>query len=162
MVLVLDYEKEIANIKIFSYSSNKMQFWSWNSLLENFFYLYKLCVYIFYLVLLLFKMSYEDNFQKYLCFQMQILRLEHLFLDNSLFQNKGNILSFAFVKKSPWIYNEINCHKFRTSEINERKEDPSKKGDQGGEFTLVMSHDQKNEKVTVSGDADDPKYRSIF
>ncbi|MFG1449804.1 MAG: metal-dependent hydrolase, partial [Thermoplasmataceae archaeon] len=30
------------------------------------------------------------------------------------------------------------------------------------EFTLVMSHDQKNEIVTVSGDADDPKYRSIF
>jgi hypothetical protein len=30
------------------------------------------------------------------------------------------------------------------------------------EFTLVMSHDQKNEKVTESGDADDPKYRSIF
>ena len=96
MVLVLDYENTIENIKNFSHSSNKMQFWSWNSLLENFFYLYKLCVYIFYLVLLLFKMSYEDNFQKYLCFQMQILRLEHLFLDNSLFQNKGNILSFAF------------------------------------------------------------------
>ena len=30
------------------------------------------------------------------------------------------------------------------------------------EFTLVMSHDQKNEIVSVSGEVDDPKFKSIF
>ena len=30
------------------------------------------------------------------------------------------------------------------------------------EFTLVMSHDQKNEIVSVSGEVDDPKFKCIF